>query len=34
MTTFYRLKNWPARMGEKARDKMMQAGNRDPKASV
>ena len=32
MATFYRVQKMAGRMGEKARDKMLQAGNRDPKA--
>ncbi|HQX27698.1 MAG TPA: type II secretion system F family protein [Alphaproteobacteria bacterium] len=32
MASFYKLQHLAGRMGEKARDKMLQAGNRDPKA--
>ena len=32
IATFYRLQQLAGRVGERARDKMLQAGNRDPKA--
>lgn len=32
MASFYKLQHLAGRMGEKARDKMLQVGNRDPKA--
>lgn len=34
MATFYRVQRLAGEMGEKARDKMLQAGNRDPAAPI